>query len=251
MTKELLAYHVHTSAYYPQGNAINEAAHKALERSLCASLWSGGDSFDDALYTAVSVHNSCPHSATGVSPFYALFGFEPTLPGWQKYRDQHDGALQKHRQHEVRQDAVIEAQLRNEDAKLIPKKQFQVGDWVIFFVTPMERKAHIPSEQSIKYTPSWLLPSKIVEVGAGVVKVEEWGKPLIYRQVPKAHVRKPEGTVPASLEKLTLKMLEFETPKALRPRVIDGGIIQQKPEKSWDELMRDIEKDPSRKRQRV
>ena len=47
--------------------------------------------FDDlevekALEVALQLHNSVPHSATGVSPYSSMFGFEPTFPGWQHLR---------------------------------------------------------------------------------------------------------------------------------------------------------------------
>ena len=58
VTRELLSYHVFTSPYYPQGNAINEAAHKAINRVLCGSALLSDCDFKSALESAVSVHNA-------------------------------------------------------------------------------------------------------------------------------------------------------------------------------------------------
>lgn len=80
ITEEFMSILVYSSPYYPQGNAINEASHKAIESSLAAAgdLWSCG--FEDTLQDAVAVHNSTPHVGTGYSPNYSMFGFELTLP---------------------------------------------------------------------------------------------------------------------------------------------------------------------------
>ena len=37
VTQELCAYHIFSSAYYPQGNGLNEASHKGLEASIAAA----------------------------------------------------------------------------------------------------------------------------------------------------------------------------------------------------------------------
>ena len=81
VTQELCAYHIFTSAYYPQGNGVNEASHKGLEASIAAVAETMDVSFAEALKDAVAVHNATPHSALGESPFKAMMGFEPTLPG--------------------------------------------------------------------------------------------------------------------------------------------------------------------------
>ena len=81
VTKRLGAYHVFTSPYYPQGNAVNEASHQSLERSLSAAAAMGLTDFSEALQNAVSSYNATPHPATGTSPHWALFGKEPVFPG--------------------------------------------------------------------------------------------------------------------------------------------------------------------------
>eukprot|EP00921_Rhytidocystis_pertsovi_P005297 GHVQ01009158.1.p1 GENE.GHVQ01009158.1~~GHVQ01009158.1.p1 ORF type:complete len:554 (+),score=58.34 GHVQ01009158.1:240-1664(+) len=81
VTGEMRAYHVYTSPYYPQGNAINEASHVPLEKSISAEVMIGGSNPVEALCNSVLVHNACPHVSTGISPFGFLFGFEPLLPG--------------------------------------------------------------------------------------------------------------------------------------------------------------------------
>lgn len=238
VVESLMAYHVFTSAYYPQGNSINEASHKALSKALDGAEWLGLSDFDEALENAVAVHNSCPHVAHGVSPFSFLFGFEPTLPGWQKYRDQHDGELRKQRQLEIRQQHLLRSQLMDETNKLCSVVNLEVGDWIVFYLSSFEKTAahRTSSESSLKYSPSWSLPAKVMKVQQEVVHACEWGSPHVVRQVPKSQVRKLEGAVPASLQGVALRMLELEAPRALRPRVLRSGGPETKP-KPWNELL--------------
>ena len=131
MTQDLQAYLCHTSPYYPQGNGINEAAHKALEASVSISLSEGVD-FEQAVEDAAVVHNATPHSATGESPYFMLFGCEPTLPGWQQLVDR-DEALRRHHQRITRQTSMVQQLLKQHQFKSASSEApHQVGDWVLF-----------------------------------------------------------------------------------------------------------------------
>jgi hypothetical protein len=123
-----------------------------------------------------------------------------------------------------------------------------MGDWVVYYmprgmmkkVKPMEDTADLDDS---KYSFSWSLPAKVVEVRDKVLIVRDWGTE-IERQVPVAHTRKLEGQVPPSLQQLTTKMLEYEVPKGRRPRVVqrEFGTL------SWPTL---LENTGSRKRRIV
>lgn len=77
-----------SSPYYPQGNSVNGASHRAIGVSL--SMLEKEDSciFEDTLLLASSIHNNSPHTATNNTPFFMLFGFKPTLPGRQGLQQQ-------------------------------------------------------------------------------------------------------------------------------------------------------------------
>ena len=85
INSDLKSYHIFTSPYYPQGNAINEASHSGLENSIRAALAANEINFETALRDATAVHNACPHVATLKSPHAALFGVEPTFAAWQRW----------------------------------------------------------------------------------------------------------------------------------------------------------------------
>lgn len=235
VTQELLAYHVYTSPYYPQGNAINESSHKALNRSISAYLHQFGGKLEDALAAAVSVHNSCPHSATGVSPYYALFGMEPTFPGWQKYRQQDDAQLRQLQQQEHRNRALLKSVLQKEEYRLIPREKFKLGDWVVFFRSQYEKSVSTPEGASLKYSPLWSLPAKVIDVRPGVLLVQEWGTYGRPRQVPMAHVRLLTGPVPLSLQTLNMQLLEVDHPRVVRPKFVD--LASSSPTATWNDFL--------------
>ena len=47
--KNSVRIHVYTSAYYPQGNGINESSHRGLEASIAAAARTLDVPFDDVL----------------------------------------------------------------------------------------------------------------------------------------------------------------------------------------------------------
>eukprot|EP01071_Lankesteria_metandrocarpae_P012352 Lankesteria_metandrocarpae@DN5742_c0_g1_i1.p1 len=246
VVQELMAYHVCTSAYYPQGNAINEAAHKALEISLETTLWTGVELFGQVLESAVAVHNACPHYAHGASPFFALFGFEPTLPGWQKYWDQHDGILRNQWQFEHRQQQLLRQQLANTIRGIGKTTNIKVGGWIVYYLSAAELRAEHYGEGMLKYTPHWSLPAKVIEVKDTTTVVQDWGQPNERRQLPLAHVRSLEGPVPLSLQQLALQMLEYKTPHALRPNLLLSAHPETLP--TWKSFLDDADKTISAKK---
>ena len=138
VTQELCAYQIFTSAYYPQRNGVNEASHKGIEASIAAVAESADVSFADALKDAVAVHNATPHSALGESPFKAMFGLEPTLPGWQRYR--RGGDLQTLRA--TRQSngpSYVRVQLLHDRRQLQQKLVVEVNDIIVYQMAEGER----------------------------------------------------------------------------------------------------------------
>ena len=178
VTQELCAYHVFTSPYYPQGNGINESSHRGLEASIAAAAGTLDVPFDEALRDAVVVHNATLHSALGDSPFFTMFGFDATLPGWQRYRPDKDEVWRSATRRELRHRAMIRAQLLEGRMKLEEKEDFAVGDIVVYILSEYERKHDRPSAStSDAYTPRWSLPSRVVEVNPHTVMCQPFGCP--------------------------------------------------------------------------
>ena len=53
-----LAQMIYTSAYYPQGNGINESVHRELDKSISIALEFDSVTIEGAAEVAVQLHNS-------------------------------------------------------------------------------------------------------------------------------------------------------------------------------------------------
>ena len=237
VTEFLMAVLVHTSPYYPQGNAINEASHKAIESSLAASEKSPAcRSFKDELADATLVYNSVPHSQTGQTPNYMMFGTELTLPGWQKYKRDHKSAhvrgaafrmekLRSLAQAQVTKDRLLTAS----EASVI-----KAGDWVIYFLSDYEKKANQSRPLADQYKAQWSLPARVKQVKDKMCIVESWGESGFERQVPTHHVKKLEGTMPPTLVEANIKMIEKCEPRTLRHWSLKQPEAAR--EATWDDI---------------
>eukprot|EP00915_Cephaloidophora_sp_WS-2016_P009149 GHVH01012965.1.p1 GENE.GHVH01012965.1~~GHVH01012965.1.p1 ORF type:complete len:170 (+),score=10.29 GHVH01012965.1:336-845(+) len=149
LTVEPFSFAIHTSPYYPQGNAINEASHQAISRTLRSRLQASSSSsltFAAVLADTILSHNASHQSAIGDSPFFRLFGKDPCLPGLQEYMK----ATVEPERLSTLQTRLLD-QLSLEDTPLpstadapTPVVTFQVGDIVLFPRTPFERSRDSP-----------------------------------------------------------------------------------------------------------
>lgn len=217
---------VNSSPYYPQGNAICEASHKAIDSVLLAAKETLEEKFEDVLRYATQIHNACPHSATGQSPFYLLFGMEPTLPGWQGLQSQRkdeDTRLLKLAEH--RGKAMVKQQLLADGQLTLVKSKVKIGDWVVYLQGDKEVSDIYGSVH--KYTVPWSAPAKVISVASDVCKVTDWHTKR-ERQVPLTLVRKLQREIPPTLAAMNEANLKRLMPK---PR---GLKVLPMPE-SWDE----------------
>jgi transposase InsO family protein len=233
--EELGTYHVLSSPYYPQGNAINEACHGALEGSIQCALRSGGERLPSVLRDAVLVHNATPHVATGVSPYCSLFGCEPVFPGWQQLA--HSDAFERGglSRGEARFKALVRDGLVRARRAAVPREAVSVGDWVVYPLGLHELKS-VAKGTALppKYSPTWSLPAKVEEVGPSTLKVRVIGTPRRLRDVARASCRVLRVQVPWSLAGLALKEIKFESPRY--PRCAPVARTPVRPKRAWDEL---------------
>ena len=70
--------HTMTPAYNPKSNAV-ERSHRDLN-SVLRAMTKDGEDWDKSLRKATFTINTSKHAATGFSPFFTLFGYEPISP---------------------------------------------------------------------------------------------------------------------------------------------------------------------------
>jgi Integrase zinc binding domain/Integrase core domain/RNase H-like domain found in reverse transcriptase len=254
VVQELCAYHVYTSPYYPQGNAINEASHKALEYSLSAALRETNN-LEEAVEDAVLVHNATPNAFTGQSPYYAIYGNEFIFPGWQRLAPTESTLRSQYVRNELRLQGMVYERLIKEQRQLENEAAgIEVGSWVVYPLGEHELKyAPHPSVLNDKYHAAWSLPAKVRQVNQTTLVVQTLGCPERTRDVPRAACRKLKYDVPASLVPLALKHIEFEAPRYPKSLVVQREGSKALPQ-SWDSLVRDrqgIEEEVGIKRARL
>ena len=237
---DLGAYHVYSSPYYPQGNAINEACHKSLKRSVVAALWETHN-LRAALKDAVKIHNATPHIATGMSPHYMLFGCEMTFPGWQSFRQDGQPRRARYVRNELQFRRLLQERHKQDLGKYdkIPvDKIIVVGDWIVYELSSFESKQVLhPVSSSASFAPHMSLPCKVVAVKDKMLVVAMLGMPHVERDVPISLCRKLKGEIPASLQKIALEQINYEAPRwpaSLKVRECTGV----PPNKSWDSLVK-------------
>lgn len=202
---------VHTSAYYPQGNSVNESSHRALDSMLIACLTNYNLSLEDALSLSVSVHNATPHAATGHSPFYMLHGLEPGVAGLQLLNQKEEASNASHLDEllAVRAQELCRANLQSDPQLKVVVKDVKRGDWVVYLLPTYER--NVKEDISQKFDNTWSLPAKVTSVKDKVLTVETWADRKTV-QIPVSKIRVLQGSVPVSLREVTLRQLDHTAP---------------------------------------
>lgn len=201
---------VKTSPYYPQGNAINESCHRALNGMITALESSMDLTFEEAIRYIVQIHNSAPHTATGHSPYFYLFGMEPTLPGWQGLQSQDKERVSRHAKvSEAQTQHLVKLKLEAEGVQARKMVDLpMIGGWIVYPLSDYEKR--VAEGSTSKYSSDWSLPAKVLKVQGKTVVVRTWQGSD--RQVPVAQVFKLEGEVAPSLQLVNVKQLEYERP---------------------------------------
>jgi len=70
-----------TAAHHPQTNGMVERFNGTLKNMLFSVANEFGTRWDDALQSVTFAYNTSPHEATGITPYYCLYGREAIVPG--------------------------------------------------------------------------------------------------------------------------------------------------------------------------
>lgn len=159
---------IFTTAYHPQSNGRVERFHKTLINSMACYVRRDGYDWDAWVPYAVMAYNATPHSATGFTPNYLMFGREISKPTSfilrpegqasnphfvtdlkAKLETAHEQARQTTAAQFVRQAHYYD--LRTKD------RSFDEGEWVFF-------KHPVPKEgESSKFHLPWKGPFRVEE----------------------------------------------------------------------------------------
>ena len=185
---------IHTSPYYPQGNAINESSHRILHHAIKTSrLSTNVDTLHLAVSSATMVYNASPHPSLGHSPYYSVFGKDMLLPGLLPLTEDVPEATRQFSQRDFILRGLAMFQLKHlsldcaSDAAPI---SFQVNDIVVYTLGPSERPRFCHLSGCPKWNPQWSFPHRVTHVGKGqLTLVPLWvkGRP---RVAPCTQVRK-------------------------------------------------------------
>ena len=69
-----------TSTYRPQTDGVSEKYFSTLNDMISQYVQSSLRSWTEVLPFVVFAYNICEHQSTGLSPFFLLHGYEPTVP---------------------------------------------------------------------------------------------------------------------------------------------------------------------------
>ena len=69
-----------TSPYIPTGNSIIEHTQSFLKASIRKCICNHQVDWDETVHIATMAYNVFPHSSSGESPFYLMFGCDPFMP---------------------------------------------------------------------------------------------------------------------------------------------------------------------------
>jgi hypothetical protein len=136
---------------------------------------------------------------------------------------------------------LIRRQLEQEDVKLVKKEQYDVGQWVVYALSEYERKKRDAESGNLtidKYSPTWSMPCKVVQVKDKALEVVHIGAPDYIRQVPISGCRLLEGPVPEALAKLNVELIKKYEPRFIRYRDVHKD---QAASRSWNQIVEEAQ----------
>lgn len=160
-----------TTAFHPQADGQTERVNQVLEQFLRMFTTKRQDNWVDLLPLAEFAYNDACHSATGFSPFYATYGYHPSLSFSTPTTSTVPAAEERVRHlQEVHEELKIMITIAGEQAKRSYDKgvklqpTFQIGDKVL-----LRRDNISTTEPSRKLASKFLGPFSVISKISDVV----------------------------------------------------------------------------------
>lgn len=162
---ELLRIHpAPTTAFHPQSDGQTERVNQVLEQMLRMFTTRRQDDWSDLLPIAEFAYNNSLHAATGFSPFYATYGYHPTLSFKSPTNSIVPAAEERIRHlHDVHEEVKNMIKIAGEQAKqnydrhVQEQPGFKVGDNVL-----LRHDNIATTQESRKLAPKFLGPYPII-----------------------------------------------------------------------------------------
>jgi hypothetical protein len=194
-----------STAYHPQTDGQAERAHRTLQEMLRCYVDSEGRDWDIHLPVVEFAYNSSVHPATGSTPFYLTYGYEPAspldlLPGSAAAGDV---AVEDRLQHlatalDAARARLAEARdkvMRSHEGRALPT--YRVGDEVLLSTVNLAFPAAFP----VKFLPRYVGPFPIIQqFGPVTFKLQLPGHmrvhPVFHASLLRPYVSAPGGVFP-------------------------------------------------------
>lgn len=161
---------LHTSAYYPQGNGINESSHKSLEYIIKTMGKSERkESFPELVDRVVLIYNRSPHGSLGDTPHFTVFGIDCLVPGSSEFTTTIEPKLRMLYLRD-RWVSYQEEKSKRKLVKSLKEYKLNVGELITYELSDTEGKRVEHNSGCNQYLPHWSLPYRVIEINKETIK---------------------------------------------------------------------------------
>ena len=205
-----------STAAHPETDGQTERVNGSMVTFLRCHIADTGKNWLDSLQAAEMVYNSSVHKATGYSPYYLNYGYDPILPhelpaflsqGAEETPPDFVARLQRDLDQAKRTMQMAQDKMKEyADKKRRPAEEYKLNDLVLLLSDVI---GYVPQG---KLTPRWVGPYKIVEcMPGGQYKLDlpqGWEmSPVFHQRVMSPWRGAPQPPPPASQQAADLREL--------------------------------------------
>lgn len=233
---------IFTSSAYPQGNGVNESAHRILEHAIvCRSAHDLEASLQDIVHDACLAYNASPHPATKETPSFLVTGQDVVLPGFQRLTHYPSGNERHRSLREIRLRALAQHTIREEEfATLKETDVLEENTIALYRLSEYEQQQTIhPTSDSARFRPVYSTPVRIVSVKDNKVLVRSlWNPSSTPLQVNRSQLKILPPCLPTVLHKVAISAIQHELPylRAQTPQLRQHLMSQEPTEQVLQKL---------------